>query len=78
LLFLGMTAAPAITTSNRGAPFRPQDGLVRPHSVLPETAYRGLVMIQGKAGYLHRIEVTVPVNSMPHRFNFENVMLTPR
>lgn len=78
LLFLGLTAAPTITASNRSAPFSPQDGLVRPHSVLPQTAYRGLVMIQGKADYLHRIEVTVPVNNMPHRFNFENVMLTPR
>lgn len=78
LLFFGLTAAPTIATSNRNAPFRPQDGLVRPHSVMPETAYRGLIMIQGKADYLHRVEVAVPVNNMPHRFNFENVMLTPR
>jgi hypothetical protein len=78
LIFLGLTAAPTITASNRSAPFSPRDGLARSHSLLPDTAYRGLVMIQGKADYLHRIEITVPVNNMPHRFSFDNVMLTPR
>ncbi len=64
-------AVPSVVMDSRAmAPAISDDGLARPHSLLPQSGYRGIVVIQGKPEYMHRIDMTVPVNGVPHRFSF--------
>lgn len=66
-----LTTVPSIVLDNRAlSPAISDDGLARPHSLLPQSGYRGVVMIQGKQEFMHRIDMTVQVNGVPHRFSF--------
>lgn len=66
-----LSTVPSIVLDSRAvSPAISNDGLARPHSLLPNSGYRGIVMIQGKAEFMHRIDLTVPVNGVPHRFSF--------
>jgi len=66
-----LSTVPSIVLDNRAlSPAISDDGLARPHSLLPQSGYRGIVMIVGKQEFMHRIDMTVPVNGVPHRFTF--------
>ncbi len=71
LFFWSLSAVPPLFFNGSGAePFVPNDGLARPHTLMPGAAYRGMVMVKGKADFQERLEITMPVNGMPHRFDY--------
>jgi len=65
------TVAPLALNSAQSSFYVPDDGLARPHTLLPAAGYRGTVMVRGKKDHLHRVEIMVPVNGLSHRFDFE-------
>lgn len=66
-----ISTVPSIVLDSRAvSPAISDDGLARPHSLLPQSGYRGVVMILGKPEFMHRIDLTVPVHGVPHRFSF--------
>ncbi len=64
------TAANIALNNDAGTPFISDDGLARPHTLMPGEAYRGVVMMSGKRKYQERLELTFYLNGMPHRFYF--------
>lgn len=66
-----LSTVPSVVLDSRAtSPAISDDGLARPHSLLPQSGYRGIVMILGKPEFMHRIDLSVPVNGVPHRFSF--------
>lgn len=64
------TAANIALSNDPGTPFISDDGLARPHTLMPGETYRGVVMMSGKRKYQERLELTFYLNGMPHRFYF--------
>ena len=53
-------------------PTIPEKGLLRSHTLYPGEAVQGIVKVRGKAPFLNRILVEIPVNGAYHKFSFEN------
>ena len=53
-------------------PVMPENGLLRTHTIYPGEAVQGIVKVRGKAPFLNRILVEIPVNGAYHKFSFEH------
>lgn len=65
---IGSAAAPP----PQAEPAIPENGLLRTHTIYPGEAIQGIVKVRGKAPFLNRVLVEVPVNGAYHKFSFEN------
>ncbi len=64
--------AAATAPPPQAQPAMPENGLLRAHTLYPGEAVQGIVKVRGKAPFLNRILVEVPVNGAYHKFSFEH------